>query len=137
MWDHLHFFLQGDTSGKPLGFFAQRSKCERTFDKLFIWPESESEFRQLRPAHKPFNTPNRSLSGILADLCLAAHDDCFLRASFDAHAAEDATQHIDIEPGRHLFDHWIRVLFRLDVDAIGGTGCRTHIACNTPWASVC
>src|SRR5437899_12005036 len=63
-------------------------------------------------------------------MVFAAHDDRFFRAGVDAKAAIDTAHHIDVEPCWIFLDLRIRVLACFDIDALGGTNRRAHVARN-------
>ncbi len=56
------------------------------------------------------------------------HHNRVFRARFDAHPAENAAQHVDLEPVGILLPIRPRRPRRLDRNALGRTRCRAHIA---------
>src|SRR5512143_4006536 len=60
------------------------------------------------------------------------HPDRVTRARLDAHPAEDAPEHVDVEPDRVLLDRRVRRLPRDDGDAFRRAGGRAAVARHAP-----
>lgn len=79
--------------------------------------------------HKVIDIQNELLSGEAGHVdFLGVHADGVHRAGFDAEAAEDAAEEIDVVDFRLLFDVRVRVFLGDDLDAFGGTSGRAQHA---------